>query len=96
MRGAHEAVKRAKLQKLAVCSELIRGQREHLRAGPGTANEAGPRMADLVAYKSLIESVSEWPIDVPQRVRLALYLLLPLGSWVAGALVEHVVDGVLR
>jgi hypothetical protein len=35
------------------------------------------------------------PFDTPTLVRFALFLLIPLGSWLGGAVVERVVDLVL-
>jgi hypothetical protein len=52
-------------------------------------------MADLVAYRSLIESVPEWPFNAPLLTRLLLYLAIPLASWVAGAMVERGLDRLL-
>jgi hypothetical protein len=37
-----------------------------------------------------------WPFDAPIRLRFTLFLLLPLGSWLGGALVERAVDTLLR
>jgi hypothetical protein len=36
--------------------------------------------------------VRDWPFDASVLLRFVLYLLIPLGSWVAGALVERFVD----
>jgi len=62
-------------------------------AAPGA--EQSPRLANLVSYYQLIESTSEWPIDATSLVKLALYLVLGLGSWLGGALVERMLDGLL-
>ncbi len=53
------------------------------------------RLADLVAYGRLLEDADEWPLDLPQIGRLSLLLGLPLGSWIASALVERLLDGFL-
>lgn len=58
--------------------------------------QAAPgRLADLVAYGRLLEDADEWPLDLPQIGRLSLLLGLPLGSWIASALVERLLDGLL-
>ena len=49
-----------------------------------------------LAWEARIESVREWPFDTPTLVRFALFLLIPLGSWLGGAVVERVVDLVLE
>jgi hypothetical protein len=33
-----------------------------------------------------------WPFDISIKLRFALLLLVPLGSWLGGALVERVVE----
>jgi hypothetical protein len=52
-------------------------------------------MADLLAYRSLIEAFPEWPFNAPLLTRLLLYLAIPLGSWIAGAMVERGLDRLL-
>jgi hypothetical protein len=42
------------------------------------------------------EDVPEWPLDSPSFVRFAPYLPIPIGSWLGGALVERLVDAVVR
>jgi hypothetical protein len=39
--------------------------------------------------------VHEWPFDVSTLARFAAFLLLPLGSWLGGALVEYGVSRLL-
>ncbi len=53
------------------------------------------RLADLTAYKRLLDEVSEWPLDLPQMGRFALLFGLPLLSWIAAALVERLLDQVI-
>ncbi len=53
------------------------------------------RLTDLLAYKTQIESTPEWPFDSSTLLRFGLYLLIPVGSMVGGALVERIVDMVL-
>jgi hypothetical protein len=74
-------------------------ERELLRAALALARAAAPadavsggRLADLLAYRSLVEQVSELPFDSPALRRIALYLLIPVGSWVASTLVQHVAE----
>jgi len=49
-------------------------------------------LAEVVAYQHLIEGVREWPFDASTVLRFAFYLLIPLGSWLGGAMVERMVD----
>jgi hypothetical protein len=62
-------------------------QREYFGAGLG--------LSDLLAYRSLLESVREWPFDAPTMLRFALYLAIPLGSWLGGAFVERLLGAAL-
>jgi hypothetical protein len=88
VRGAHQAIVAAKHVELEACTEELRA----LRDG---RPRAGRSLADLLAWRTFVESVPEWPFDAPTRLRFALYLAIPLGSWLGGALVEKLVDRLL-
>ena len=99
VQGVRQRVHEAKEAELAWAREAIARERRLLRdaAGPsrpGAAADAvsGGRLADLLAYRSLVEQVSELPFDNPALRRVALYLLIPVGSWVASTLGQHVVE----
>lgn len=47
------------------------------------------RRADLLAYRAYVESIREWPFDAPTLLRFALFVAIPVGSWLGGALVER-------
>jgi hypothetical protein len=49
-------------------------------------------LTDLVTYKTQVESTREWSFDSSTLLRFGLYLLIPVGSMVGGALVERIVD----
>ena len=49
-------------------------------------------IAEIIAYKSVIENIRNWPFDNPTLTRFALYLLIPLVSWFGGAFVERGLD----
>jgi hypothetical protein len=85
VRGLRDSIRQAKRSELDWCHEQIRRARE------GGAKTSALSLADLVAYRSLIESVREWPLDAPTLRRFALYLVIPLASWLGGALVERMV-----
>jgi hypothetical protein len=40
----------------------------------------------------LVRAVPDWPINASSYVRFGLYLLIPIVSWAAAALVERFVD----
>ena len=89
LRGLRDSIRRAKQRELAWCHEQIRRARE------GSARDSTLSLADLVAYRGLVEAVREWPLDAPTLRRFALYLVIPLASWLGGALVERMVDAVV-
>ena len=71
-------------------------QSRALAAESGTeAAEAGAKLPGLLAYKHEIESVREWPFDAPTPTRFFLYVAIPLGSWIGGALVERLLGAAL-
>lgn len=84
--GAHRALARAKAEELARARAQLRAARE-------SGDEA--RVPGLVAWEQRIASVSEWPIDAGSAGLTGLYVMIPLASWVAGALVERVVNALL-
>jgi hypothetical protein len=74
-------------------SELERVQAE-IRANLGDSKIQGGRMADLIAYRGLLESINPWLFD--RSIFLRFILILGAGmSMIAGALVERLVDAVL-
>ncbi len=91
VRGASGRIRAAKQQALARIREEIRGDRERMTNDPAAAG----RLPGLLAYEARIERVSEWPFDSPTLARFGLLLLLPLLSWLGGALVERALDAVL-
>jgi hypothetical protein len=88
MAGARLRIRAAKQAELDELRPRLVRARAELRAPAGS----GGRLADLLAYRALVESVREWPFDASILARFGLYLLIPLGSWLGGALVERVVD----
>lgn len=91
IRGAHQRVRSEKERVLGALRRAIRTERERVARGDG----AGGRLADLLAYEARIAGVSEWPIEGFTLLRLSFYLLLPVGSWLGGALVERFVSRVI-
>ncbi len=93
VRGVHRRITSAKEAKLVWSRERIRRARAALEGSPADAERG--ELADLVAYQALVGRVQEWPFDTSTYVRFALYLLLPLGSWAAGGLIEGLVQALL-
>ena len=95
VRGVHRTIRAAKdAELIAVRAAIARGRRAAL-AGDATAAQEAARLGDLLAFEARIARVGEWPFDLGTFVRLSVFLALPLGSWIAGALVERLVSRVL-
>jgi hypothetical protein len=94
-RGIHARLRAAKQSELAwLRGEIARARRSLGGAGEADQREAA-RLPALLAWETRVASLPEWPIDAPTFLRFALLALLPLGSWLAGALVERAVNAVL-
>jgi len=90
LRGVRDRISNAKSAELAWIDQSIRAHADTLRASQ--SGPAAGSLADLIAYRHLIERVREWPFDQSALARIALYLLIPIGSWLAGGLVGAVVE----
>jgi hypothetical protein len=94
--GAHSAIRAAKTQELERLRRAIHGDRSALAESSLAAHADELSFVDLLAYRNEIRSLREWPFDARAVQRFGLYLLIPLASWVAGALVERAVDLLLE
>jgi hypothetical protein len=81
----------AKRRELDWCRDALIRERAKLREGGAERS----RIEEIVAYRGVVEGVSAWPADSSTFVRISLYLLIPLGSWAGGAVVERFVDSLL-
>jgi len=92
MRGIRDRLRAARRDELERLDAEIRVFRDRERTGQ--KSEPG-RLADRLAYRQHIESLSEWPVDTATLTRFGLYLLIPLGSWLGGALMERLLGRLL-
>lgn len=96
LRGAHRLIAWKKRKELDALNAAIRGDRSAL-AGTGVEAQADKlSLADMVAYRNLVAAVHEWPVERGALLRILLYLGIPIGSWVGGALVERFVEALLE
>ena len=86
VRSLIQAVKR---EELARVEPMLRQARDDVLTGEVSTQG---RLTDLLAYQDRVESTPEWPFDSSTLLRFGLYLLIPVGLMVGGALVERVVD----
>jgi len=88
----HTRIVAAKRAELARVNGALREERasafESIPAHTG-------RVADLVAWRGLLEGVAEWPLTLPILLRSALFVLIGIGSWLGGALVERSLEALL-
>ena len=90
--GVHQRIRQSKGQALGwVNAELAAEQPTFL--APRADQESG-RMADLVAYRGMIEDVHEWPFTLSTYTRVALYVLLPIVTWGIGLAAEEILGRV--
>jgi len=88
-RKARSLIRDVKDEELARLEPLLRQARDDTLTGDASTQG---RLTDLVTYKTQVESTREWSFDSSTLVRFGLYLLIPVASMVAAALVERVVD----
>ena len=88
-RGVHERLREAKQRELGWLRPEIARASGALRRGdePGAAS-----LPALLAWEARVANAPEWPFDASTWLRFSLLFLVPLGSWLGGALVEHVVE----
>lgn len=95
LRGAHSRIIREKEAELLRIDAALSGDREAMTRSAIGVWQPSLGFADLLAYRGFVEGLREWPLDTPTLTRFALYLGIPVGSWLGGAFVERVVDALL-
>jgi hypothetical protein len=86
--GIHQRLQIAKQAELKEIRRAIAARKDPQTR---TVEDAHQLRADL-AIETRVNEVSEWPFDAGSYGRVALYILLGLGSWVGAALVERLLD----
>jgi hypothetical protein len=93
VRTLHRRIAASKSRELA----WLRGELNRLygevRADLGSGVPG--RIADLRVLEDRVRAVREWPFEPSTIVRFVFYLLIPVGSWFAGAFVERLVSAAL-
>jgi hypothetical protein len=88
LRGMRNKIRIAKDQELDWCRQALRTARDELKTGIVVQQP----IAELIAYRTIIENIRNWPFENPTLLRFALYVMIPLGSWFGGAFVERGLD----
>jgi uncharacterized membrane protein len=90
LHGIHRAIVRHKTSDLERVRAEIAREREAIAASDEERKTlATQRLPGLLAYEARVERVREWSLDFPAFLRFVLYVLIPLGSWIAAAFVER-------
>ncbi|MCZ6658186.1 MAG: hypothetical protein O7C67_12885 [Gammaproteobacteria bacterium] len=92
--GVHTNIRSVKRLELDRLRDEIRIERAAVTNKLSDEN-VSPRLANLIAYYQLIDQVREWPIDAVNLLKFFMYLLIGLGSWLGGAVVERLLDRTL-
>lgn len=95
VRGIHASLRAAKHAELDRVRGEIRRDREAVATLGPDSDAAARRLPGLLAFEARIASAREWPFDAATLRRFGIVLLLPLLSWLGGALVERGVDRLL-
>jgi len=90
--GIHQHMREAKAAELARVRGEIETRLDSLRAG---GSQAATELPALIAWEARVSQVGEWPLGGGVWIRFGLLVLIPLGSWLGGALVERIVDATL-
>ena len=86
--GIHQQQRRRK-------ADLLQQVQGKLAACPEPKDGVLRPLLDLLEYRDRIRRINEWPFETSEVLRLALYMVLPVASWVAAALVQHLLDRLL-
>jgi len=88
VRGVQKRVREAKQRELDWTAAEISRLREGF-ANADIDRRSGD-LADIVAYRTVVAGVSEWPFTGSTYVRLIIYALIPLASWGLGVVAEEI------
>lgn len=93
LRGVRTRIGQAKAAELDWVDLELASRRTGLRRGDETRSPG--EFSDLATYRTQVEDVPEWPINTSTYFRFALYLLIPVVSWVLAAVVERIIDALI-
>ncbi len=88
-------IRRNMHQHKGLAADKITQQLPFVKQGELATGFNPEQYAAMLAVRSHIQTLPDWPIGQHTRLRLVLYLFIPLFSWVAAALVEELVSNFL-
>lgn len=92
--GVHKRICRSKERELGWVNGEISEQQASFH--DTSTGHPGGRMADLVAYRGMIEDVPEWPFTINTFSRVFLYVLLPVATWGIGLVAEQMMERIFQ
>ncbi len=93
--GIHRNLKETKRAELARVTRAINGDRAALAETRLAGESASVPISNLVIYRQTVSSISDWPLDSVAAVRMGFIVVVPVLAWIAGALVDRMINKVL-
>ncbi len=94
--AARQLIKREKERETEWVVQATKEMRSVLKASSADPTARTSRLSDLLAYKRELDSMSDWPVDLPDIGRFFVYLLIPVLSWFGGAGAQIMLEGLLQ
>lgn len=94
-RGLRRRLAEGKARELSAVHATLRGDDAALADSLLAGRLERPSVADLMAWARYVAELPTSPFTQATRLRFLLYLALPLGSWLGGALVDWLVGKLL-
>jgi hypothetical protein len=91
----HRRIREAKRGQIAWVNSALRGEPRAQQQIAIGAPAGDLSASDLLSYRRFLDETREWAFDSSAWLRFALYLAIPLGSWLGGAVVERLLDASL-
>jgi hypothetical protein len=91
----HQRIRDDRRGQIQSVNAALRGDSAALREVAIASRTGQLTPADLLSYRRLLDDVGTWAFDSSAWVRFGLYLALPLGSWLGGAIVERLLNASL-
>jgi hypothetical protein len=91
--GVHLRIRQAKLEALTWVDTEISDYQTSFQNRDNDRRSG--EMADLIAYRGLVDDVPEWPFTSFTYIRIALYTLLPFLTWSIGLVAEEILSRLL-
>ena len=88
--GVHMRIRKSKQKELDRITGEILKRRDSFQNFD--SSQRGGQLADLIAYRGLIEGISEWPFTSSTYTRIVLYTFLPLLTWGIGIFAEEFIS----